>query len=132
MIKYILIIMVVLQSHFLLLLDAPPAPSYKVYSALLSQSGTSNPTATVLENTIGNIVWARADIGRYSGTLTGAFTADKTFILTNGGWKSGVYGGWLYFETAYNDSVVSLQQDASNLSPQDGFSKQEIEIRVYP
>jgi len=31
---------------------------YKVYTVLLSQSGTSAPTAIVLENTIGNIVWS--------------------------------------------------------------------------
>src|SRR5688572_16305439 len=52
---------------------------YKVYVALLTQTGTSAPVATVLENTLGGtVVWARGGTGEYTGTLAGAFTADKT------------------------------------------------------
>lgn len=52
-----------------------------VYRALLTQSGTNAPVATVLENTLGgNIVWSYSEIGYYIGTLAGAFTNDKTYI----------------------------------------------------
>jgi len=51
---------------------------YNSYTALLTQSGTSAPVATVLENTIGNIVWTRYGVGNYKGTLTGAFVENKT------------------------------------------------------
>ncbi len=50
----------------------------KVYRALLSQSGTNAPTATVLENTLGNIVWEYVSTGVYNGTLIGAFYINKT------------------------------------------------------
>lgn len=55
---------------------------YKIYTALLTQSGTSAPTATVLENTLGGtVVWSYVDVGIYWGSLTGAFTSNKTVIL---------------------------------------------------
>jgi hypothetical protein len=52
-------------------------PTAKTYEALLSQSGTSNPTVIENENTIGAIVWTRQNTGHYRGTLTGAFTNHK-------------------------------------------------------
>ena len=55
---------------------------YKVYTALLSQTGTNAPVATVLENTLGGtVVWTRTSLGTYTGTLAGAFTLNKVGIL---------------------------------------------------
>lgn len=55
--------------------------SPKVYRALLAQSGTAAPVATVLENTLGGtVVWTRSDVGLYVGTLDGSFTENKTWI----------------------------------------------------
>jgi len=52
----------------------------KVYRALMAQSGVNAPVATVLENTIGNIVWTYTGaVGVYDGTLAGAFLAGKGF-----------------------------------------------------
>ena len=52
---------------------------YKVYTALITQSGTSAPTATVLENTLGGTpTWAYSSTGTFTLTLTGAFTNNKT------------------------------------------------------
>lgn len=54
----------------------------KVYKALITQSGTSAPTVTVIENTLGGtVVWARTGTGVYTGTLVGAFTANKTWAI---------------------------------------------------
>lgn len=56
---------------------------YKIYTALLSQSGTDDPDVIVLQNTLsGAIVWTR-DFGKYIGTLNGEFTLDKTFMLAS-------------------------------------------------
>lgn len=60
-------------------------PKYKVYTALLTQSGTNAPIANILENTIGNIVWTYEGngvtlIGDYKGTLNGAFLEGKTSV----------------------------------------------------
>ena len=47
---------------------------YKVYTALLTQTGTDAPVATVLENTLGGtLVWSRRNVGQYAVTLVGAF-----------------------------------------------------------
>jgi hypothetical protein len=62
----------------------PPAPTYKVYTALLSQTGENAPTAIVLENTLGgNIVWTRIDEGVYIGTLSNSFIENKTGVIIN-------------------------------------------------
>ena len=53
---------------------------YKVYTALLTQTGTNAPVATILENTVGNIVWSYDSTGEYLGTLTGVFISDKTYF----------------------------------------------------
>ena len=55
--------------------------SYLVYTALLSQSGTDAPVATVLQNTLGgDVVWTRNTLGIYDGTLLGAFPANRTIF----------------------------------------------------
>lgn len=102
---------------------------YKVYTALLTQSGTSAPTATVLENTIGSIVWARSASGDYNGTLTGAFTASKTFVsltLNYAGTSVTGYG------VRSNDNVVLVQTiDATNTGVDNKLNVASLEIRVY-
>jgi hypothetical protein len=59
---------------------------YRVYAALLTQSGTNPPVATVLQNTLGfNIVWYYESGGFYSlqNSSTGVlFDKNKTFINT--------------------------------------------------
>jgi hypothetical protein len=57
--------------------------NYKSYVALISQSGTAAPSVTILENTIGNIVWTRFALGDYRGTLTGAFPSGKVVCFSN-------------------------------------------------
>lgn len=53
----------------------------KEWEGLVSQAGTAIPTAVVLRNTLGGtIVWTYTAAGIYVGTLTGAFTANKTVI----------------------------------------------------
>jgi hypothetical protein len=51
---------------------------YKVYTALLSQSGTDAPVATVLENTLGNITFTVDGEGTYNAISDGLFTINKT------------------------------------------------------
>lgn len=56
----------------------------KIYRALITQTGTSAPTVTVLENTLGGAInWTRSNAGNYYGELTGGFPAGKTFIPGN-------------------------------------------------
>lgn len=87
---------------------------YKSYVALLTQTGTNAPTAIELENTIGNIVWARTSAGTYTATLTGAFNSGKTFVRINpssvGGAAIALRGGdnFISVTTASTDSLLSL------------------------
>lgn len=112
-------------------LDANSRP-YKVYTALLSQSGTSAPTATVLENTLGgSIVWTRNNIGQYVGTLTGAFTDQKTIIFVNRSNPAATA-----FDTNMAANVININTVGyttfSNSAYVDGQTNSaSIEIRVY-
>lgn len=55
-----------------------------VYAALVTQSSTSAPVATVVKNSTGTtITWARTNVGIYTATASVAtFTANKTIMLT--------------------------------------------------
>ncbi len=65
----------------------------KKYVALLTQTGTNAPTATVLDNTLGGtLVWSYDGVGTYIGTLTGAFTLDKTSVMISGVYKGSASG----------------------------------------
>jgi len=105
---------------------------YKVYTALLSQSGTSAPTATVLENTLGGtVVWTRSNTGQYVGTLTGAFTDQKTIIFVNRSNPSATA-----FDTNMAANVININTIGyttfSNSAYVDGQTNSaSIEIRVY-
>lgn len=100
--------------------------SYKVYTALLNQVGSDNPTATILQNTLGDIIWTRNFQGKYSGTLADGFINNKT---------------WLYVKAKPFDLVIESQvTNTSNINIQtlDGGSYNDdilynvdIEIRVY-
>lgn len=100
---------------------------YKVYTALISQSGTNAPTATVLENTLGGtIVWSRFSTGVYHATLSGAFTSNKTFVIITNQVSSG-------FVQSYNLISTSEIQvfNSTNLTTNTDNMKMSIEIRVY-
>ena len=47
----------------------PVDPPYYRYTALLNQSGTSDPTVDVKESSFGDIVWTRVGPGDYIGTI---------------------------------------------------------------
>lgn len=63
----------------------PPPAGAQVFRALLTQTGTSNPTATVLENSLpGTPTFTRTGPGHYSATLVGAFKVHKTHVILSG------------------------------------------------
>lgn len=104
------------------------AASYSVYTALLSQSGTNAPVATVLQNTLGGtVVWSRNGAGDYLATLSGAFTANKTVVkVSNTGGPVFVYG-----YAADTDTIgLGIADAASNFI--DDALNCVIEVNVYP
>lgn len=55
---------------------------YKVYTALLTQSGTDAPIATVLENTLGvTPTYGYSSVGEYTLISAGFFTEEKKYLF---------------------------------------------------
>lgn len=103
--------------------------SGRVYRALLSQSGTSAPVATVLENSLGGtVVWSYTDVGIYSGTLTGAFTSGKTFLVA--GTIPQIPSSVLFYRTSAD--VVTLESGDGSVDQNAFLAGTAVEIRVYP
>ena len=103
---------------------------YKVYTALLTQSGTNAPVATVLENTLGgNVVWSRGGKGYYIATSSGLFTIDKTGVFIEPSSNLAITG---YFQV--QDKTINTVEitTADKIGTADnGLYKTSIEIRVY-
>jgi hypothetical protein len=109
------------------IINGAPVVGYKKYIATISQTGILDPTVTVLENTIGDIVWTRFAVGNYAGTLIGAFPdADRTYLIV--GQNNGNFYnlGW----NTVNDLLL-LSADTANISTDGLLLNTTIEIRVY-
>lgn len=109
------------------------ANTCKRYVALLTQSGTSAPVATVLENTLGGtVVWGYTSPGVYTATLAGAFAASKTAFFFHSLSSDG-----FPFLSRTSDNVCTMEVrdpagDALELSDASSLLPITIEIRVYP
>lgn len=113
------------------------ASTVKVYRALLSQSGTSAPTAIVLENTLGETpTFSRVTFGTYFiNTVEEIFTENKTIILNGRAVVSGPGGNTcfslMYWQATSLCSISTIL--ASNSVATDGaLDSHYIEIMVYP
>ena len=110
----------------------PVTPSYKVYTALLTQSGTNAPVATVLENTLGgDVVWTRGAVGYYIATSVGLFTNNKTSVqhclnrTTNS-------ANFLAFFVSDSDTIeMNSTDDLTVVKEAEMTIPSFIEIRVY-
>jgi len=101
---------------------------YTTYVALISQSGTSDPTAVVLENTLGgSVTLARAGEGTYTITKTGAFLAAKTWYTCQ--WQSDGGGGsnGVFVRRTDDDTIRIDVPDGDGI-----LNALPIEIRAYP
>lgn len=88
-----------------------PSGGPKVYRALLTQTGTDAPVATVLENTLGAVVWTYQGVGIYRGLLTNAFPESATAIFSGdrAGMSNSVASTQLFRR---NDSELQLEVGA--------------------
>lgn len=101
----------------------------KIYKALLSQSGTNAPVATVLVNTLsGTPVWSYGTVGRYLLTLVGEFDASKTMIFISNNDIISLFSCY-----RLNDDVIRLEcSDLSLVKADDLVNGLPITIEVYP
>lgn len=96
---------------------------YKVYTALLTQSGANPPTAIVLENTLGTITFGYQSSGVYTVNSSGLFTANKTW--TNPTLKDNVNLQLSMYRNT-SSTLFIIDSDGDN-----GLLETSIEIRVY-
>ena len=103
---------------------------YKVYTALLTQSGTADPTVIVLDNTLSAaIVWTRTSQGFYRGTLTGAFTANKTFFIVGQAIDNNNFTTSIGYQTT--DLFQVITRNGGSTATDGILNSTSIEIRVY-
>jgi hypothetical protein len=106
------------------------APAYRVYTAIITQSGTNPPTVTVLQNTIGTISFEYNGVGLYSAVSAGLFIEGKTFAFigtspdTNSHAVIASSGGG-------NNSARAIQTSISGVYSNNVLSGSALEIRVY-
>lgn len=126
-----------LKEAFTRLANTPSyEPPYKVYTALLNQTGTNAPVATVLENTLGGtVVWTRNSPGLYIATLIGAFPLGKTYGNATFSFDDAAEGYKSIGISRNNNNVVQLRTSDGIIggSSNDGLMLEptSIEIRVY-
>jgi hypothetical protein len=108
-------------------------PTCKRYKALLTQTGTNAPVATVLENTLGNLVWARSSSGIYTATLTGAFPLLKTFapIILDHDIEGAVFGQHISIRRSTDDYMTVKTIDTASSVHDSYLNYTPILIEVY-
>ena len=98
---------------------------YTAYTALVTQTGTDAPVATILKNNTGyTYTWARTAGGTYTITASGnAFTSNKTIVFYNlGEYAFSVGQPW----TRTSDTVVTI-----SLGGDGRITNGSFEIRIY-
>jgi hypothetical protein len=102
--------------------------AYKTYTALLNQTGTAAPVATILENTTdGTFTWTRQSAGTYTITASSAlFTVNKTIVFGNQGNQTNQYWRW----NRTSDTTIDLVTNPS-FAGDIGIINGSFEIRIY-
>jgi len=110
-------------------INGAPVVAYKKYIANITQVGIADPVLTILENTIGDIVWTRIGAGQYDGVLVGAFpTASNVYAIIQ---SFNIYSAHISIYNADPDTLQIFTLD-NTYAPVDGvLFNTTIEIRVY-
>ncbi|WP_222984474.1 DUF7151 family protein [Flagellimonas meishanensis] len=101
--------------------------SFLSYVSLINQTGSQDPTTTVLENTLNlSIVWTRESQGKYVGSLDRTIDIGKTVIFyttptTHTGVRGEIVGA--------NEVRIELQNGINAFA--DDFSNLSFELREY-
>lgn len=116
--------------------DASPVASlgYKSYIALLTQTSTNAPTATVLQNTLGSsILWTYDSVGNYRFELGNVILPDldKVFVNINNTYGEG-YSIAAFSDVGLENRISVYVTDSGNVATNGILSRTSIEIRVYP
>jgi hypothetical protein len=100
----------------------------QTYVALLTQSGTAAPTASVLAENIGIITWTRTAVGQYLGTPISPLDALNTFVIIGNVEHD-------YIASAYVNSdgniVVHTTKTQNHAHTDSKLRNSPIEVRIY-
>lgn len=114
------------------IIDSASYGGKKVYKALLSQSGTNAPVATVLVNTLsGTPVWSYDSVGTYRLTLAGEFVSGKTAVNINA-FIDAADGNRIGALRANNNQILVSTGDNTLTTMNDILLESTITIEVYP
>ncbi|MCD0470498.1 hypothetical protein [Flavobacterium sp. JAS] len=94
----------------------------------MNQSGTGIPTFTVLENSIGSIVWTRSSSGTYTGTLSGAFTSGKVHCTYTNGAANAV----IALNSTTNNTISLYSSTLAGILTDGYIAFGSLTIEVYP
>jgi hypothetical protein len=113
---------------------------YKLYTAILNQSGTNAPVATVLDNTLDvNLQWVYIGVGQYLLSLPSfpsgnSFPVGRTIVFV-GNTTTGNAPLYANNNTSIGipqSNGIVLQNFNTSFSNVNNFTNVSIEIRVYP
>ena len=108
----------------------PSINIYDSYTALLTQTSTNAPVATILSsNLTGTFTWARTGVGVYTLTASAAtFTANKTIVFLNAG--SGIP---LISAERTSDTVLTVKTfvPSSGAAVDAAITNGAFEVRIY-
>ena len=114
---------------------ATSSTNYKVYTALLNQTGGNAPVATVLQNTLGTISFTYIESGKYSVNSSGLFTLNKTMLMITsfGKFEGGIINTYRFLNTISDniDSSLVIYVAGTMGGVNDILVNTPIEIRVY-
>lgn len=106
----------------------PKTPRIKWYAALLTQLGTSAPTAIILRNNLGlTIAWTRTDVGDYKGTPSSSIDMEKSTIICNGG----LLGSWNFNIRFVSPTEIQLQTAINGVLNDELLLKTYVQINIY-
>ena len=94
----------------------------------MNQSGTGIPTFTVLENSIGSIVWTRSSSGTYTGTLSGAFISGKVHCTYTNGAANAV----IALNSTTNNTITLYSSTLAGILTDGYIAFGSLTIEVYP
>ena len=100
----------------------------QTYVALLTQSGTAAPTASVLAENIGIITWTRTAKGNYLGTPITPFDSLNTFVIIGNVEHDHLASA---FVNSDGNIVVKTTNTSNHQHEDDKLLNSPIEVRIY-
>jgi hypothetical protein len=104
----------------------------KVYAGIFGQGGSSAPSVSILDNTLGEIIWEYDSVGIYYGYLDGAFPTHKFPLRV---YTFGMQDDYYYYVQIerINDGTIRMTTKDYGFNKQDDLlSEAFIEFKVYP